>query len=316
MSPSYASLLPEALTSAADPVFGEDEHEYAMTYALLLSAAVVVGDRATAQTAGDWLVADRQSTGWGTPWAWDPFGDGTTNPANTSYAITTALAIDALLDADRFSAADADVLVRWAGSAWSDGFYWYSIEPYDAIYTPNVSAMLAGVTARALAEEPKHFDAARRELLGSRVRSSFALLATQAPSWSYSVRQPTPNDLSHQAYILWGGERYRDAGGEPGWSRAEALASLDRYWDENRLGPFPVGTPLSEGMRRLSQSPWMVSGSGMALAFVGLWGEGDLERWREATLVAAGTLPSVPRFAAHAVLGLAIAERADRNRIR
>jgi hypothetical protein len=313
--PSYASLLPATLAAAADPVFGADEHEYAMTYALLLSAAVVAGDRATAQRAADWLVDDRRPTGWGTAWAWDPFGDGSTNPANTSYAITTALAIDALLDADRFSDADADVLVLWAGSAWSHGFYWYSVEPWDAIYTPNVSAMLAGVSARALAEHPDLFDSASRQLLAERVRSSFGLLATDAETWPYSRRQATPNDLSHQAYILWGGERFRDAGGDPGWSRAGALASLGRYWEGGQLNPFPAGTRLTQDMRHLADSPWMVSGSGMALAFVATWGD-DVERWRRATLAAAGTIPSVPRFTAHAVLGLALAERADRNRLR
>jgi hypothetical protein len=313
---SYGSLLPAVLTPAPDPVFGAAEHEYAMTYALVLSASLAAGDQDTAGMAYDWLVADRRPTGWGTPWAWDPFADGTTNPAHTSYAITTALAIDALLDAGRFGAADAEVLVRWARASWSDGFYWYSVRRQDAIYTPNVSAMLAGVTARALAGYAELFKPADRQLLRQRVHASFARLVREAPAWPYSDLQLTPNDLSHQAYILWGGERYRDAGGDPGWSRAEALASLDRYWQGGKLGPFPAGTRLSEGMQRLTDSPWMVSGSGMALAFVATWDSGGLAPWRQAAVRAASTIAAAPRFTAHAVLGQALAERIDRNALR
>jgi hypothetical protein len=312
----YASLLPDMLAAAPDPVFGAAEHEYAMTYALVLSAAMVEGDVETAKRASDWLIADRQSTGWGTPWAWDPFGDGTTNPANTTYAITTALAVDALLDAGRFGPADAAVLVHWARSAWSDGFYWYSELPEDAIYTPNVSAMLAGVTARALAERPDLFSPADRELILPKLRASFARLSEEALTWPYSQVQLTPNDLSHQVYILWGGERYRDAAGDPGWTRAEALASLDRYWDNGLLLPYPADGSVTEAMRKRIDSPWMVSGSGMALAFVAKWGSAGIEGWRRATVAAVETIPAPPRFTAHAVLGLALVERLDRTALR
>jgi hypothetical protein len=312
-APSYASLLPAVLTPAPDPVFGTAEHEYAMTYALVLSAALAAGDTRTAEVASDWLAADERSSGWGTPWAWDPFGDGTTNPPNTSYAITTALAVDALLDADRFGAREAAMLVYWGRSAWSDGFYWYSVRPQDAIYTPNVSAMLAGVTARALVTHSDLFSPTDRQLLRRRVRASFSRLSKEALACPYSARQLTPNDLSHQIYVLWGGERYRDAGGDPGWTRAEALASLDRYWDSGVLKPFPSGATWSKGMRTLTGSMWMVSGSGIALAFIATWGDERLDRWREAAVQAVRTIPATPRFAAHTVLGLALAERKDRN---
>jgi hypothetical protein len=314
---SYASFVPNVLVPASDPVLGTAEHEYALTYALVLSAAVVAGDVQTIEMTSEWLAAERaMSGGWGSPWAWDPFADGSTNPPDTPYAITTALAVDALLDAGRFAPDDAAALVYWARSAWSDGYYWYSVRRQDAIYTPNVSAMLAGVTARALVERPDLFTPADRELLWSRVDSSFARLARDAMGWDYSERQAIPNDLSHHVYILWGGERFRDAGGVPGWSRAEALATLDRFWDGGELAPYPTDVAWSDEMGRRADSQWMVSGAGIALAFVLNWGGDDRERWHRATLSVAARIPAAPRFAAHAVLGLALAERADRVALR
>jgi hypothetical protein len=176
--------------------------------------------------------------------------------------------------------------------------------------------MLAGVTARALAEHPDAFSPADRELLSLRIRASFVRLSDAALDWPYSARQLTPNDLSHQVYILWGGERYRDVGGDPGWSRAQAFASLDRYWDNGLLMPYPADGSVTEAMRKLTDSPWMVSGSGIALAFAATWGGAGLEQWRQAAIRAASTIPAPPRFEAHVVLGLALVERLDRTALR
>ena len=56
-----------------------------------------------ARTAGSWLLHHRDENrdgviGWGVPAAWDAYGDGSTNPANTEYTISTAIVVDALLD--------------------------------------------------------------------------------------------------------------------------------------------------------------------------------------------------------------------------
>jgi hypothetical protein len=176
--------------------------------------------------------------------------------------------------------------------------------------------MLAGVTARALTEYPGLFSAADGDLLSERVSESFARLSDDALAWPYSALQPIPNDLSHLAYILWGGERYRDVGGHPGWSRNDAIASLDSYWDQERLMPYPVGGLLTAGMAQRTDSPWIVSGSGMALAFVATWGGRGLERWRRAAVSAASTIAAPPRFTAHVVLGLALVERLQRTTLR
>ena len=69
-----------------------------MTYGLVASAAAAAGDDTTADMAADWLIDDMDSGGWGTAWTWDPFGDGSTTPADTPYSVTTAIAIQGLLD--------------------------------------------------------------------------------------------------------------------------------------------------------------------------------------------------------------------------
>ena len=81
------------------------------SYAMVLAAelnrlragALPEGDRALIRTAGQWLLdhCDEDGdgiVGWGLPFAWDAYGDGTTNPADTEYTITTGIVVNALLD--------------------------------------------------------------------------------------------------------------------------------------------------------------------------------------------------------------------------
>lgn len=76
-----------------------DDHP--MAYGLYASAASMLGMVDQAQTAANWLLANpatKNSMGWGLPFAWDAFGDGTINPSTTVYGVTTALAVRGLLD--------------------------------------------------------------------------------------------------------------------------------------------------------------------------------------------------------------------------
>lgn len=305
--PPYYLLRAELMSEAAgDPLFGEEEHEYAMTYSLLLSAAVAADDEDTAETAVEWLRADARPGGWGMAWTWDPYGDGTPTDAGTPFAITTALAIDALIDAGDAGSREAESALVWAEHAWSDGFYWYSLAPQDAIDTPNVSSMLAGASARLLSERPDLFTDAERRLLTQRIQASLDHLAATTIGglrWRYSADQDVPNDLSHHVYILWGAERARDAGFRVDWTREDAVASLEEY-----QGVYPMDVALSEAMAARSGSAWEISGAGMALALVARWG-GPVAEWRERTIRAVQDSPHVPRFVAHAALGLSLADR-------
>ena len=304
---SYDRLLPVVLVSSEDPIFGPGEHEYALTYALALEAAIAAGDAGTADRARAWLREDELPAGWGMSWTWDPFTDGSMTQAGTPFAITTAIAIDSLLDAG----IDADqaerigrILVRWARDAWTDGYFWYSLAPQDAIDTPNGNAMLAGAAATFLAEHGDVLSPADATLLRGRVEGSLAhLAATHDASlrWPYSARQHIANDLANHVYILWGAERARDAGFEVGWSREEAIDAVDGYGSV-----YPPDILLTPSMEARKGSQWQTAGTGAALAFSTRWG-GDVRRWSNAVCETLKISPRVPRFDAHALLGMALA---------
>src|SRR5690606_24124226 len=62
----------------------KESHDHAMAYGLFASAAAMAGKSGEAQVAADWLVSNSQpkpnAVGWGLPYAWDAFGDESTNP--------------------------------------------------------------------------------------------------------------------------------------------------------------------------------------------------------------------------------------------
>lgn len=274
----------------------------------MLSAAVAAEDAATAATAREWLLRDMVQGGWGTAWTWDPFGDGSPTPAGTAYAITTAIAIDGLLDSGADTILRAEIgqmLLVWARNAWTDGYYWYSLAAQDAVDTPNVNAMMAGVTLRYLREE-SGLPEADRELLRDRATRSIDHLGSGHDHhlrWPYSTRAQITNDLSHHAYVLWGAERARDSGAAVGWTRSEALATLEPFDIV-----YPRDGPQLPEMARREDSPWLVSGAGTALAVSARWGSSiDVDHWAAVACRAVRSQPVVPRFSAHALLGFALA---------
>jgi hypothetical protein len=153
--------------------------------------------------------------GWGLTYAWDAYDDGSVNPESTAYAITTALALQAFLDAGDIGPAERAIAERWSRCCFSGGFYWYSDQPADAIFTPNVSAMMAGVMYR----------------LGHTEQADEAITRlVQSWPWRYSERTDKPNDLLHEAYTYWGIEVYRQAGGtvQVPWTPRQAVERMDR----------------------------------------------------------------------------------------
>jgi hypothetical protein len=307
---AYETLRDKVLVVAPDAGLVRED-ETAATYGLVLSAAVAADDQATARRATDWLMGDVRPGGWGTSWTWDPFGDGSVTWSGTPYAGATAMAINGLLDQGVDAATVrplADMLIRWAREGWSDGYYWYSFAPQDAIDTPSVSAMLAGVTARFVDAHGDVLLPAERELLETRVRDSFAHLGTGDAGplfWKYSADQDIVNDLSHHGYILWGAEQAREAGFSIQWTREEALASINRY-----DLVYPLELPMTPAMSRRYDSPWVVSGTGTALLLTAMW-HADSAGWVRKACVALEQAPIVPRFAAHTLLGFALLGMCD-----
>jgi hypothetical protein len=162
----------------------------------------------------DVLRESARPNGWGLTYAWDAYDDGSENPDSTAYAITTALVLQAFLDAGEVGPAERAIAQRWSRCCFSDGFYWYSDQPADAIFTPNVTSMMASVMYRLGYTE--------------QAEEAFQRMFQDGPRWLYSDGTGDwPNDLLHHGYTLWGIERYRDAGGQVPWSRAELLATLD-----------------------------------------------------------------------------------------
>ncbi len=304
---TYERLLPSVSTAADDPSFGPAIASDAATQGLLLSAAVAADDEATRRSARAWLDADRSPDGWGMSSTWDPFSDGSPTPTGTPFASTTAFAIDGLLDdgMDPETAREIGaILVMWAREAWSDGFFWYSVLPQDAIDVPSVSSMLGGVTARFLVQhEGEALSQDNATFLRERLVATFRHLAdTRLPGsrWSYSSRDPIVNHTQHHVSILWGGELARDAGIDPGWSRSDAIAALDAY------GPvYPADVTDKAARRRRDDSPWATAGTGFATAWTTRWG-GDLRTWSSAMCRSLKVAPRVARYDVHALLGLAM----------
>jgi hypothetical protein len=170
--------------------------------------------------------------GWERPFAWDAFSDGSVNPAGTAYAVRTAFALYALLDADAIGPQEQAIAAAWNACCFTDGFWWYS--EHDPIYTPNASAMMAGVMQRMGYTEQA--DAAIRRLVAS---------ADPGPVWRYSEATGAKvNDLIHHVYTLWGIEQYRTHGGavEIPWTAEEAAAAMAERTD---VADWPGGGPAA-----------------------------------------------------------------------
>jgi len=239
--------------------------------------------------------------GWGLPAAWDAFGDGSVNPPNTPYTITTAICLLGLLDALRqplwsnpergeIAAAVRDVELAWCRAAWTDirggGFFWYSVRPADAVFLPNVGAMLLGAMARSLEELRGAFSDRDARLIRDRIDraaasiASRAVMRAEAPFWNYVVKLDVPdwedpNDLVHHAYILWGLELYRSFRGtfRLPWSRTQARRSLDRFWKDGRLFDAPQDL-VYEGKRAyFNRTPAVLWGMGIAIALYAVSGD-------------------------------------------
>ncbi len=280
VEPTYAGILDAVLTDMPDPVLGDAANDYPLTHALALMAATAREDDETAQAMVERLRDSQLPTGWGATWELDAFGDGTINPTSTAYAFVTAMALHALSEADAGNDADGEVAAYW-----STRLDAYSDQPTDDIWVPSSAAMIASAVAR--------FG------YGDEAQAIFDRLREDRFRWPYSQLQEIPNDLQNYVYILWAGEVAREHGVRPPWDRGSALGSLDRYGEV-----YPTDVPLTPDMEARSDSPWELSGAGMALAFTARYG--DVGDWFDRTVMALEEARFVPRYAAHALLGVAL----------
>lgn len=294
-----------------DEFFSGLEHQ-PMTYGLIVSAEAArfgrtrtEGSRDYVRTGVRWLLDHRDLDGdhfpgWGLPASWDAFNDGTVNPPNTPYAITTAICLLGLLDALRqplwtdeergeIQGIVRDVGLAWCREAWSDipggGFFWFSPRSSDAVFSPNVGAMFLGALARSLKELGGAFSEGESRLIGDRIDRAAASIASRTiwragvPYWNYVVKldMPSwddPNDLVHHAYILWGMELYRSLRGNASlpWSRTQALQSVDRFWKNDKLYDYPQDLVYPGPRAYFNRIQARLWGIGTALAFYAMSG--------------------------------------------
>lgn len=233
---NLSRLLPEqAGRGKTDyPVAGDAD--VPKSYAFFLSADLrfrsgVPSEKA--RQAGRWLLenrfgTDKQTIGWGLPFPWDAFGNGTVNEGGTLYTISTAVVIGSLLDwlemdknAPRAEIIDA---VSKAFRPYLDkqntstgGIPAYSLSPFDReVDVFNPAAFLAGQAQRfsRLVDEGQAkplqdlADRVIRFLLDYRREDLF-----HGWYWNYSVTEFVPNDLPHASYIITGIRAYVQHGG-------------------------------------------------------------------------------------------------------
>lgn len=314
------SMFPEDDQGVGRETIFKTVEEQPMTYGLILMAegarfARTANPEAARRVrkAARWVIDNQDldrdgQPGWGLPQAWDAFQDGSTNPPNQPYTITTALVMYGLLDSlktpvwtpderEEIQRLLARVAVRWCGfwsEGFSGGFFWYSSSRADALFAVNSPAMMMGAMARVLREQSSSLTADQHKLVQQRIDDQArAVVATVGlrdglPYWAYMPlpnfrNSDRPNDLIHHVYTLWGVEVYRDCGGTVRlpWNCEQAVGSLDRFWREGRIVEFPevlsttrpAGSSQPAGTSR-SATPGKPSGVANSPAI--LWSAGML----------------------------------------
>ncbi|HCF88620.1 MAG TPA: hypothetical protein DER41_01540 [Firmicutes bacterium] len=247
----YYNLLrhyaPEAPGLGVDSLEPEVAMHHDMAVALYASAealrAMSTGNETAllnATKAANWLVDNSDldndgEVGWGLPTAWDAFQDGSINPANQEYTITTALAIYAFVDIvkalERFpdyallregyittaaSAADSFVAGKRYNTTPQGIVFWYSHAEQDSYHVMNVTAMMAGALARLY----EYVDQTAKDKYLSLIQSAANYIweealevSASAIGWNYYGEDKKPeslsdtnrsNDLVHGTYIVQG----------------------------------------------------------------------------------------------------------------
>lgn len=166
--------------------------------------------------------------GWGQGYAWDAFGDGIVNPADTMYSYTTAAAMLAFLDGYQILGQKRYLQAAERGATalledmccWTEGPYlsvWYDDQPVDQVperQVHNVNGLALAALARldAALGAPAH--AAERERMAAHLiaeqgvgyaQTSYGETPVSRATWKYSQASPgRPSDLLHETFIVEG----------------------------------------------------------------------------------------------------------------
>ena len=185
------------------------------------------------KTSGRWLLDNAAlsgdgTVGWGVPIAWDAYGDGSVNPPNTIYSISTAIVADALLTwMETTPGAPGQEIISRLSSALDtfasaprtpSGLLPYSLEASDRQYdTFNPAAYLAGQMQRfAKYAEDQELATRLRAAADATVASlieNHQVSKSGSWYWLYSIQEAVSNDLPHASYIIEGLRTYVREGG-------------------------------------------------------------------------------------------------------
>lgn len=242
---------------------GNTAEDVPKSYAMVLLAELDRMDaglkpesRNMAAAAGRWLLdhADENGDGvigWGVPVAWDAYGDGSINPANTEYTISTAIVVDALLtwserDANAPAREIMDIIDRslqpYLDKAMRtpSGLVPYSLRVSDRPYdTFNPAAYLAGQLQRFSRKTQDPVRQMQLRTVADDTMRSLLEYRQNSPLkgrwyWNYSVQEDVANDLPHAGYIIDGIRTYIAYEGLLG-------EQFDRFAVLAHLRDFPVG---------------------------------------------------------------------------
>lgn len=267
----YTSDYVLAAFDKESPGRGVDSYDYkvldhAMGYALYAAAQVVNEDHVRAGHALNWLMLNSNGgKGWGLPFSWDAFSDGSVNPSSTIYGITVAWGVKALLDyMERTGSVKyvgvVESILNYYSNSFSltneGGYFWYSDRSSDNKNVHNVSAMLAGQYARAgkLLNRSDYTELAvlafnevwaARENVGSSMR------------WSYSDFSSRPNDSIHAAYVVYGLSEYAKASGFK-LGLDEAYEYLNGFYSEGIVFEYSRFESLSPVLMARPARSWGV----------------------------------------------------------
>lgn len=238
----------------------------ARAYAMIGSLHVMRSNIKDARIAADWLVMNRIKSpgpGWGLPFSWDAFGDGTLNDINTIYGITVAQAVKALLDVCEITDTPIycvvaqeklDYYKKFYTDTNDGGYFWYSDQHHDAKDVHNVNAMLMAQYARAA-------NLFMRKDYGVLADRTFKHIWAKRHDdglgtwWFYGSHKSIPNDLVHAAMMVDGISDYKQYTGTD-IDMQGMLTHLRTFIQDNRIREFPPHPDLSEELNNRPARVW------------------------------------------------------------
>jgi hypothetical protein len=311
--------------------------ELPMAYGLIASAGAIRGDIETAKKASNWLlgnIACETRPGWGLGWAWDAFADGSTNPEDTVYGVTTAIAVDGLMRTFRLtgdtrylrSSVQALNYYKTFHRRSEEGsiVFLYSDQLNDSFYeVNNVTAMLMGQYAHVwyFAADHPEINCNDFEQIAKSAFKSLEIgmvLDDSHTYWKYGkgLNHERANDLVHAAYIVYGLYKFSKYIDKDEVVLRQAMKYLRGFLTDNNVLEFhPNHAP--KGYESASARSW---GVGMILFLCALLDEHkmyedilnvlpDYEFQKYHFSYRHGDKLHTPRAVAHLLLGLATDSR-------